>query len=183
MSKLNNILIALVGKSGSGKTTIANKLHDVCGYSVLKSYTTRAPRHLGDDDHVFVSDEEFDKLTDIVAFTEFNGYRYCATKEQVDEADIYVIDPYGLKQLRTLYKGKKKIVPIYIDVPMEICLERMRARGDNEDKCWDRLRHDEKVFRQFKDDIEDDIDCNVVSGIPADAWLDVYHVICIANNG
>ena len=168
----SKVIIALIGKSGSGKTTITDTLSCDYGCKVLKSYTTRPRRHPNDDDHIYVSDEEFDKLTDIVAFTEFSGYRYCATQQQVDESDIYIIDPYGLEQLKSLYKGEKRIVSIYVDVPMEICLERMRNRCDSEELCWERLRHDEQAFRGIKNKVD-----YVVNGIPYGVCLDVNYLI------
>ena len=69
------------------------------------------------------------------------------TQEQVDNANLYVIDPFGVEQLKQLYAGHKKIICIYINVPMETCLDRMRRRGDNEDKIWERLRHDYDIFK------------------------------------
>ena len=172
MQKMNNFIVTLIGKSGSGKTTIANKLNKEYDCKVLASYTTRPPRNPDDTDHVYISEEEFDKLTDIVAFTNFNGYRYCATKDQVDNADIYVIDPYGLEQLKENYSGKKRIVSIYLDVPMDVCLDRMRTRGDDEDKCWERLRHDDKAFQGIKGHVD-----YVVNGVPNFTWMAVHQLI------
>ena len=57
---LDNYIFCLVGKSGSGKTTIANKLFDRYGYTQIASYTTRPPRSENDTDHTYVSSEEFD---------------------------------------------------------------------------------------------------------------------------
>lgn len=169
---LNDYIFCIIGKSGSGKTTIANKLLEKYGYTQIASYTTRPPRTENDTDHIFVSKEEYDALTDKVAFTCFDGNYYCVTKEQVDNADLYIIDPFGLQQLKQLYDGRKHIVSIYIDTPMEICLDRMRKRGDNEDKIWERLRHDEAVFER----ISTKCDC-VVNGIPETAWFEVATVI------
>lgn len=169
---LDNYIFCLVGKSGSGKTTIANKLFDRYGYTQIASYTTRPPRSENDTDHTYVSSEEFDKLTDMVAFTTFNGHRYCATKEQVDNANLYVIDPFGLEQLKQLYNGHKQIVSIYIDVPMDICLDRMRRRKDSEDKIWERLRHDDSAFKGIFGKCD-----YVINGIPELAWFEVAAII------
>ena len=169
---LNNYIFCLMGKSGSGKTTIADKLFDKYGYTQIASYTTRPPRTENDTDHIFISKEEYDALTDKVAYTCFQNNYYCATKEQVDNANLYVIDPFGVEQLKQLYDGEKQIVSIYIDTPMDICLNRMRKRGDNEDKIWERLRHDDTVFKG----ILGKCDC-VIDGAPESAWFEVAMII------
>ena len=102
---------SLVGESGSGKTTIADMLAEKYNLSVLKSYTTRPPR-VNDDSHIFVSIEEFNKLENKIAYTEFNGNYYCATADQLDNSDIYVIDPDGIKYLKEHYHGSKRLIDI-----------------------------------------------------------------------
>ena len=172
MKNLNDYIFCILGKSGSGKTTIANKLFDQYGYTQIASYTTRKPRTDKDTDHVFISKEEYDALSDKVAFTHFGDHYYCATKEQVDNANLYVIDPFGLEQLKQLYYGHKQIISIYVNVPMDICLDRMRRRGDDEDKVWQRLRHDDEAFRGVRGKCD-----FVINGIPEAAWFDVAAII------
>lgn len=172
MNNLNDYIFCIVGKSGCGKTTIANKLFEQYGYTQIASYTTRPPRTEHDTDHVFVSQAEYDALENKVAFTHFGNYDYCATKEQVDNANLYVIDPFGLKQLKQLYDGHKQIVSIYVYTPMETCLDRMRRRGDDEDKVWGRLRHDDEAFKGVRSQCE-----FVINGIPESAWFDVASII------
>lgn len=171
MAKLDNIIICILGKSGCGKTTIVEKLNKEYGYEILSSYTTREPRYDGETGHQFIDLITFEALPNKVAYNEFNGNHYCATKSQVDDADLYVIDVPGLKQLKQLYHGKK-IISIYIDVPMEDCLNRMRRRGDSEDKCWERLRHDDDAFRGVKGEVD-----YVVNGIPDHTWFQVAAII------
>ena len=63
-------LYLFVGPSGSGKTTIVDKLECENRYKSIQSYTTRPQRHQNEYGHIFISDEEFDQLTNIVAYTE-----------------------------------------------------------------------------------------------------------------
>lgn len=164
-------LYCIVGESGSGKTTIADKLEEIFGYKVLKSYTTRAPRNEGDTDHTFISLEEYGNLQNKVATCEFNGNFYCATADQVEESDVYVVDIAGIKELKEKYKGDKEIIVVYIKTPMDIRLERMLKRGDG-DKAWERLKHDYEAF-QGVEGIAD----HILNGIPSYCWYDVAYII------
>lgn len=129
---MKNIYL-IVAPSGAGKTTVTEVLESTYGLKSIKSYTTRSPRFEGETGHIFVSDEEFDKLTDIVAYTEFcgNENRYCATAEQVEESDLYVIDPKGIEFFRQHYNGSKQIKVIYIESDMTTRYERMKQRAEN----------------------------------------------------
>lgn len=158
MSKTKHKIVLLVGRSGSGKTALANYLHDTYGWRVLDSYTTRPRRVPTETGHTFVSDEEFDRLTDMVAYTEFDGHRYCATADQVDNCDIYVIDPAGVKAMQELYHGDTILMPVYVDVSDAVCLFRMRRRGDNFKKTWQRKLNDDVMFAGAKEYLFDHFD-------------------------
>ena len=95
---MNRILL-LIGASGSGKSTVARYLCEQYGLRQIDSYTTRPPRYRGESGHIFITDEEFDQLQDFVGYTLYNGHRYGATAQQVEENDIYVIDPAGVEGL------------------------------------------------------------------------------------
>lgn len=140
-------LICLVGESGSGKDTIAEILKLDYGLTSIKSYTTRPKRYNGENTHIFVDDKAFSELKDVVAYTEFNGYKYCATAEQVENNDIYVIDPEGIKYFREHYKGNKDIVAIYIKVKSWTRFWRMIHRGDGFKSAWNRIKHDKVAFK------------------------------------
>ena len=146
--KKHNLMLLLTGKSGSGKTTIADELERQFGLNVLKSYTTRPPR-ANDTSHTFVSDEEFDRLTDIVAYTEYNGYRYCATAEQVENSDVYVIDPAGVEFFKEHYHGGKRVIDLYIKAGSRTRAQRMFDRGDEPDKIESRLDYDQAAFANY----------------------------------
>lgn len=139
-------ILLLVGASGSGKTTVANKLCRKYGLKQIDSYTTRPPRYRGEAGHIFVSDEEFDLLHDFVGFTNYNNYRYGATAEQTEACDIYVIDPAGVDFFRTAYHGSKKVVVAELIVDEEKRRERMLIRGDGHCAVEQRIQLDAKIF-------------------------------------
>lgn len=93
-------LITITGPSGAGKDTVAQMLSDMGGYKVICSYTTR-PKREGEIDgwqHYFVEkcDVPHDKM---LAYTQYGGYEYWTTIDQVTDKAIYVIDEDGLKAL------------------------------------------------------------------------------------
>lgn len=137
-------LLLLVGKSASGKTTLATLLETRLGLRQLQSYTTRAPRFDMESGHTFVSDKEFDALTDIVAYTEYNGNRYCTTKEQLDNSDIYVIDVDGVDYLLRKYNTDRKIIILYFNTSVITRIKRMQYRGDSDAQIISRILNDEE---------------------------------------
>ena len=146
-------LYLFVGQSGVGKSTIAEKLEEKHGIKQVISYTTREPRYEGENTHIFISDKQFDRLENIVAFTEFAGHRYCATQEQLDGCDIYVIDPQGVDTLRVKYH-ERPLKIIYIKALAGIRYERMKDRLFKEHpditlcstSALDRIGHDAREF-------------------------------------
>lgn len=143
----NKYIVLLVGKSGTGKSTVEKILVEQYGYKAVKSYTTRKPRYDGEDTHIFATDEDYEKMKDdICAFTEFDGYKYWATNEQVDKADVYIVDPAGIKYFKNNYRGDKKIITVELLAQKSTRYKRMRERGDSIYKAYKRLRHDRKVF-------------------------------------
>ena len=131
---MGNCIFLIVGCSGSGKTTITEQLEQKYGLKSIQSYTTRKPRYDGESGHTFVSDEEFDKLTDMVAYTEFAGNRYCAIAEQVENNDLYIIDPKGVDFFMKAYKGSKTPKIIFISSNLTTRYERMVGRAETKGK-------------------------------------------------
>ena len=127
---MNNNIYLIVGRSGSGKTAIVEYIQNNFKHMTsIESYTTRPRRFDGETGHIFVTDEEFDKLTHLVGYTEFNGYRYAATEQQVEENDFYVIDPAGVEFFLDTYRGDNNVHIVVIDAPIWTRFNRMRKRN------------------------------------------------------
>lgn len=141
---MNNTLYLFVGKSASGKTTIANILEKKYGHKQVCSYTTRPPRYDGEIGHIFINDKEFDDLDELVAYTEYNGFRYGTTAQQLDECTIYVVDVPGVETLVKKYNSDRPITIIYFDTTVYTRIKRMRLRGNSDDMIISRLLQDEK---------------------------------------
>ena len=129
-----------------------NNLCDNYGLTRVRSYTTRPSRETRVDEqsHIFVTDEEFDKLSDFVAYTTFDRYRYAATAQQVEEADLYIIDPYGVDSLLENYNGDREFVVIRIESskPDRFIWLKERYGGDAvaTELAMKRIKHDELAF-------------------------------------
>lgn len=149
MPRIKNFknLYCIIGASGSGKTSVADIMQNRYGRKILKSYTTRPQRHEGDTDHEYITEEEYSLLDHKIATTEIGGYHYCATQEQVDEADFYVVDWAGFDEMIAKYHGKKKgIYVIYLKCTEDSRKLRMESRGDIAPDIAKRLQIDRQIF-------------------------------------
>ena len=153
---MKNIYL-LAGPSGSGKSSVARELTKRFGLKEVWSYTERPRRYPDEPGHIFVTPEEFDAAGPMCAFTIYNGYRYGVPQSVVDNSDIYVIDPAGIRYMWERYSGSKEVVVIAIYAPQEERAERMLERGDTPEAVKERLQFDVKEFENLH--------------IMADAWF------------
>lgn len=139
---MRNIYL-IYGRSGVGKSSVADLLCERYGYSQIASYTDRKPRFVGERNHVFISQKEFNTLRpDMVAYTMFDGHQYGVTAEAIDHNDIYVIDKAGIENLRKNYHGPKGLVVIWLVASTAECERRMAARGDSSSAIRQRMAFD-----------------------------------------
>ena len=150
--------IMVVGRSGSGKDTLANVLKDTYGYSQLYSTTTRPRRTPDEATHVFVTEEEANQMTERVAETVIDGYQYFATKGQFEECDIYVIDPRGLD---CVCKNAPDIplYVVYVEASQDTRLARAKSRAADPDEAekifYSRQADEDAQFSEFEALIKD----------------------------
>lgn len=135
MDNKEHVLLCIMGRTASGKDTLANKLCERTGLRQIISYTTRERRVDEGNTHIFISDDEYQALEkdgQIAAFTKIGPYRYCCTVEQLYNNDVYVIDPVGVKNLRDLNLPNLRLVTVYVNVPDDVRKERaLNKRGDD----------------------------------------------------
>lgn len=146
----NKVFVLLIGESGVGKTTIADYMDRTYGLKQVVSYTNREKRFDGEVGHRFISERDIEKIKqeypNRVAETEYNGNFYFATKEQVEECDIYVINPSAVEEFKRRYSGDKIVkVVLLVDTP-ENKVKHMLCRGDCIAKINERLNYDRKEF-------------------------------------
>lgn len=92
--------LLIIGRTASGKDTLADALRHACGMTFVKSCTTRPRRTPDEDTHVFITEEQAVPLVrDAVAYTKIGDYIYFTTAQQVMETEGYVIDPIGMRTL------------------------------------------------------------------------------------
>ena len=139
-------LILLCGKSGSGKTTISNQLTAKYGLKQLESCTTRPPRKDGEVGHIFTNLGIFSKHVregKVIAQADINGHKYWATKDQLDNTDIYVIDPRTALELEKKVEDERKVIIVYLTCPESTRIYRMAKRGDSLTDIQKRLVNEE----------------------------------------
>lgn len=101
------MVIALLGASGTGKSTIEHELSARCGYKKIISYTTRQPRGNEKDgeDYHFVNNIVFNEMIHNGLFAEYDEYSqnrlYGTLKEDYEMGNkIVVLTPNGLRQIK-----------------------------------------------------------------------------------
>lgn len=141
-----------IGRTGCGKSSLTRTVANTLGLNILKSYTTREAREEEvenvDNDHIFVTKEDFDKLEDLVAYTKIGDIEYGCTYEQLIDSDFYVIDPKGYMYLESRKLPNLELVPIYIKATSYERKKRYIER--NNTTVYDFDRRDNSENEQFE---------------------------------
>lgn len=136
-------IVVIVGGSGSGKTTVSDKLQEY-GFNRLITTTTR-PMRKGEINHVhyhFVTKEEFWKIPKI-EHSEYVGNFYGLSKIEIEtklkkyDYLVIVMDRNGASAMKKAYGDIVTVV--FLTISPEEMERRMRQRGDSEEKIQERL--------------------------------------------
>lgn len=147
------MILILMGKTASGKDTIAKELTSNYKFGKIITYTTRPPRPNEKDgvDYYFISQLDFQKKIKADFFVEWKVYQsafgdwyYGTAFKDLKQDSVLILTPTGVKDLakNTICQFRT----VLIDAPKEVRLQRLMERGDEYAEALRRLEHDEKDF-------------------------------------
>lgn len=147
------IKFLIIGRTASGKSSIAKEVCKRLNLEIVKSYTTR-PMRAGEEkssDHIFINESEVSKYkNDIAAYTEIKGNKYFTIFEVLRNSDVYVIDPMGVKDLKERCGDEFDFIEIYIRAPYEVLKDRYLQRGESETDFEKRWNDEDKQFSEYE---------------------------------
>lgn len=147
------MVLTIVGKTCSGKDTVAKHLERKYGIPNVVTYTTRPmrPDDVDGVSHHFITREDMQKFNpdDMFAYTEIDGYSYFSLKQQFngDDLIVYVLDPRGIEDL---LKANIPFKSLYVDCPEPTILSRAAERGTDTGVVTSRLESERAMFDDFK---------------------------------
>lgn len=162
------MILAIMGRTASGKNAIGNALKELYGYEEMVSYTTRPIREGETDgiDYHFLTMEECQKKLDAGEFLElvqYGGNYYGTGKKEIEEMCdpskkcIFVCTPDGAEQIKK-FAGEENVKCVYVSASQE---ERMKRYMNREGKGgWsnenvitfrNRTRDEDETFKSATD--------------------------------
>lgn len=152
----NKRVLCIVGKTSSGKDTIANYISSNWGIPQVCSYTTRPKRayEINGVHHMFISKDTMKDLLatdEVIAYTinDMTGIEYCATLDCLhDGLTIYIINPDGVSYLRDKFPNLD-IITLYVSLSNELIINRGIYRGDDIEVLTKRLESETEEFDTF----------------------------------
>jgi hypothetical protein len=83
---------------------------------------------------------------DAVAWVKYDGHYYWAQPHQIEENDLYIIDPTGLRMLLANYRGNRRLILVRLKTKLRNRIANMRRRGDGWGRVIRRVIHDLFAF-------------------------------------
>lgn len=152
------MLIVLVGKSASGKTTLEKYISENFRYEKIVSHTTRPIR--GDEvdgmDYHYVSEDVFNEMrlnNELVEHATFNNWSYGISKKEIEDKKdaVVVVNPAGLRRLRKL---NIPMSVFYVVCDDKTRYKRSIDRGDDIVEIALRSRSDTDCFNGIEDEVD-----------------------------
>ena len=156
--KPKDVLVILIGKSGSGKSSVGQELVDR-GYRKIITTTTRPPRdgEVNAKDYTLVDDETFEKFKANGYFVETREYETTegiwkygsAVKsfENVTNKEVVILTPDAIPDvIPILRKNNKAYIVVYLKADDNVLRKRLYERGDASEEIERRLKADDYDF-------------------------------------
>ena len=169
----NKLVVALVGKAGSGKDALARQLASCPGINNIVSCTTR-PMREGEKDgqaYHFLTNEQFAEKVlngDMLEATYFNGWHYGTMRSSLQEGiNVGVFNPEGWDCLAEMPIPGIKVLGYLLECDDKERLLRQLNRENDPDV--------HEIIRRFSTDEEDfaDIDAGL-EVLVNNSWQDHY---------
>lgn len=156
-------MIVLVGKTCSGKSTVADILDADYGIHRVRTYTTRPKREgEADNEYHFITDEEFEELRDKGRFFETTQYKtaidevwkYGTAKDEFCCDCCIVMNPDGVKKVKRLLPEEYDVRIIYLNVSEGVQWNRLKQRGAEDappDEAARRIEQDKIDFASISE--------------------------------
>lgn len=153
--------IILLGRTGSGKTTIINEIinksNDMTRQPLtpLKTVTTRPQRNKNDTAYHFITKEQADTIPPESKYlrTFIGEHEYFARKEDIDKADIMILDPSGLNDVMDLYPETPMFI-CYVKPTRKLLDSELKNRNQTRESYEKRYQDENETFTKFEKDIE-----------------------------
>ena len=152
------MLIVLVGKSASGKTTLEKYISENFRYEKIVSHTTRPIRDDEVDgvDYHYVSEDVFNEMllnNELVEHATFNNWSYGISKKEIEDKKdaVVVVNPAGLRRLRKL---NIPMSVFYVMCDDKTRYKRSIDRGDDIVEIALRSRSDTDCFNGIEDEVD-----------------------------
>lgn len=152
-------IVILVGKTCTGKTTLAKHLEEKLNFIRIKTATTR-PRREGEspESYHFLTRDNFDCDHEgaFLEVDEVDGYKYGSfrydylfTKTNKFLNKVVVLTPEGVYRAVDHF-NKKRLLIVWLDPPEENILKHAISRGDSVAEIRKRLEEEKEIFDRFE---------------------------------
>ena len=152
-------MIEILGKEGSGKTTLSNELERRYGYKRIITYTTRPKKNdeMQEVDYRFIDKKTFFMLKHKGFFgetSEYNGWYYGSAKEDYKKNTVLIVTPNGSRQIdKAVNMGNIK--KVYLDVPDKILFSRLLNRNDMSiEEAYKKYLYDKGMYAGIEDEVD-----------------------------
>lgn len=122
--------LILIGPSGAGKTTLAQRLSKLLALPIFVTTTTRPPRSKNDTSHEFVDVATFEQLEQskkLVGLVNAFGFRYGLRQFPKDKNVIMEFRAAVIPQFK---QGYPNSFIVAVEAPLEVLRERIKQRGE-----------------------------------------------------